>query len=388
MDYIREYQLALYKFDSDLEKARYNGIVQEAYKLARNEMILTLEDAEMIHEGISDTVSNGISRLINSIVSIVEKFINEARKLSGANEKWLMNSEVKKCILNEKPLKDYEYTMYKYQDSEQKIMGCKVPNFNFTALEKSLESEDTFVQRYFKGIYQASQNIKKDQNKETKKISYLIPALDYFRGGSQESTVKQSELNMSDMYNYCLDYKNIKSKIQEDVNNVKAAAKEAINKAKEVSKESVTDLYDGTFIYKSLLNEALERVDPEQKTTEKVDDKKDENQQSKPSDNYNNTEKGNSNDINKDKVEKSGGLDEISKKIQIYLRVSCDILSAKLRVHEEMYNKYMAIMRAHVKDHKKGNDNNTDNQNNQENQQKEQDSKKNLDNAAKAIDSI
>ena len=194
------------------------------------------------------------------------------------------------------------------------------------------------------------------------------------------------------MYKYCLDYENIKSKIQEDINNVKKAAKEAINKTKEVSKESVVDLYDGTFIYKSLLNESLERVDPDQKSTEKVENKDDnKKEESKPSDNYQSTEKGKTDDINKEKVQNSGGEDATSKKIRIYLNVSCDILSAKLKVHEEMYNKFMAIMRAHVKDHKKntGNeDNNSSNDNKENNQKNNQETKENLDNASKAIDSI
>ena len=96
MDYIQEYQLARYRFESELERARYMAAVKEAYALSKNGLVISLEEAEIIHEGISDSVSNGISKLVKSIVTIIEKFLNEARNLTGANKKWLTNDEIKK----------------------------------------------------------------------------------------------------------------------------------------------------------------------------------------------------------------------------------------------------------------------------------------------------
>lgn len=347
MDYCYEFSYLEYMINDSYNNIILEASINEAKLIAEGNNLI--DNITPINEGVADKVKAMIAKIVGAIGRIWGKFLESMNHLVTRDKDYL--AKYKKIILEKTPLQDYKYKMYKYYpDGQKRVINTPIPAFNYQSLEKDLESQDTFIKKHFPNmVLNFSEDYKITEKAKT-----------YFRGSEDELEINQSSLNMADLYNYCLEYPNIKNKIISDTKNIKTAANEVLNKVKTMKEYCVSpeiDLVNGVDIfsegtYLSYLYENTilhEKVGlPENKPDES---KPIEKTTTNPNDAYKSTSGEENKEVDKAKVEANGGVDEAVKRIQLYIKISGEILSAKLTVVEEIYKDYMTIIRFHVKDH-------------------------------------
>lgn len=335
--------------------------MSEQAKLERyiNECVLISEGAntfgniDIIHESFVDKIKGAITKLVQAIANMWNKFLESMNTLLKTDRAYL--EKYKDIILKKKPI-EADYNMYMYEQGLPVLLKTDIPAINMNAMDQELESDDAFLKKHFGHLINGA--------KEPYKIGELARAR--FRGGNgQEITLNSSKLKMTDMYNYCYTYKKLEDLIRKDITNIQKVSADIITKIDnmarqgEIKKESF-DLYGNrqylSSVYESYIHEATPgtKVDPDKKDgNEKSGVQNNQNQQqgnpvqNQPHQAYNKAEKGDSNqEINTDKTAK-----ELSDKANRYLRICGEVLAAKQSIAEEIYKAYMSIIKAHVRDY-------------------------------------
>ncbi|MGL5751049.1 MAG: hypothetical protein ACRCXT_11015 [Paraclostridium sp.] len=357
------------------EQAEYEAFMNEAILISVNEN--TIDRISILNESFSEKLKSTILKIIGVFRKIWEKFIESVDVLIKNDASYL--EKYKETILKRSMNKDAEYHMYNYSKGVYNIVNSPVPAYDYNKYKDILVDEKSFINGTNIKNYKIGEG--SENNSDTFKS--------YFRGSLDQSWIKGSQLNMTDMYNYCRDYKNIKDKIEKDKTNIVKAADESIKlidkmaAENKIKNESFMEYFEDepskylSFVYESYINE---KVDPDGNSSSGGESK------------ANTGTSSNTPDANKDKESKSigGGVqvksannaykgidgekkdtkeDDVksdsakiaSDRVKVYLNVCCDIIAAKLTVSEEIYKAYMAIIKAHVRDHlgEKANSKNT-----------------------------
>lgn len=359
--------------------------VQEALMWASN--TVTAEKLDSLNEGIKDTAKEKFTKLWETIKKAFRKVYHGIANFMKKDETFLQDN--KDIIIGKKVTFVEDIDLYPYDEGIKRMKAYPVPEFDYNKI-KNISIDDGDFQTVLTQYFQIGSKITANKDDLREKCE------DFFRGGP-EKTYKASELNMTNIYNVCVDYKkSIKESLDKDVNVIEKTdekMKLAIDKVKLTESSTFNDnpiVYSNFFESYMFLNEA----DGDQNSggsqssgnsqppsgssgatangAEKeggVSNKTNNSAVTKPGEaiKQSSMDKGKVNTASSDQIEKdvNGNKDEYDKLVaqcDLYTSIASAIAQAKVTVFSEMYKKYMDIIHKHynsysgqAKDDKEGN---------------------------------
>lgn len=387
MDYTYAARYNQFLLEEFVEQQNMNRYIHEAVILAEGGD--TFSKLQSLNEGFGEKVKELWNKFVGFVKRIFGKFSEAMNKVLDTDKGYL---DKYKDIILKKPIKFTEVKMRKY--NLKGMTEAQVPLFNYGALQAKLTDKGVFMESIIPAFGTSKGSVDD--------MSGWCKA--YFCGGSEDLVeIKPSEINMTDLFNYCYDFKaktmvNIKKDQDNIINSAnnaqnlinqaikdQKAAEDAVAKAKEdeakknaetnnqnqpasggstetrddgrgtVNVQSsnssamlFTDPVTYSTIYEGYFTEAEVKTDankPGTGTTGAVVDN-DKKFSTNVSNSYGDAE-------NKDSATAavSNGLteDKVNSAITVYSSVTQAIMGAKLTVSEWAYKEYMQVIRAHVK---------------------------------------
>ena len=368
---VEKLDYAIYLSESLKQDAYMTAYLQEAVLIAEGKN--TIENIVAIQEGVVDKLKSGLAKIVEVFTRVWHKFVSTISKVFDANGSYLAKY---KNLLLRQPARDIEWNMYKW--NEKAVLNCKFPGFNYESMKENLGDKLTICQQYFGDKIPVFKNLKADAN-----IEDLVS--EYFQGGSEKQDIKESSLNIADMYNYCAKYNSIKSLFDKDIQVINTAATEAknqINKIKDdlANKEKSTNesfaeynfddtpRYYYSYVYESVIQEATPvggSSGSDSSVKPKIAD--DTNKPAVSASNMNANDdtvitdpkkvatdnkvgtQDVTKDVNAEAIRTSKEAQQAAENIENFIVVCTKISSCKIAAAQGMYKDYMDIMVAKVK---------------------------------------
>lgn len=371
MDYIEELNYSLFLCNRVKDDILNEAIVMECVLKSQGER--NTQTMRIVNEGFIDKAKALLLKIANKIGTIWKKFLESMDRTFKNTNGYLM--KYKDIILRKKFDESATLTMYDYETGMEKMKRAKVEKFNYETMKDKLESEEKFQA----SLSWVNFSSTVDKNKFEDKLKSL------FRGGEKEKTFKGSDLNMSNIFDYCINYKNLKKELQSDIDIISESTKEALalietieeeleeKESKEEKNES--GIYTDTFY--SFINElditsdtkdgdSVSSVDKKLPSGEirsddaksfagsnkNISDEEDDAAKKREESNKKHIEtdmtKEDKDENGKDK-ERAQKIKEIQDRIQVYDTVCGKVLAVKQTICEEIFREYMSIIKYHVK---------------------------------------
>ena len=239
--YVDKMVYANFLFEQERNTIKLNAFISECLCIAEGGNIY--DGIKAINEGISDKAESAWDKVMDFLRRMWGKFVENMTKLFNSNGYYL---EKYKDIILKKPLKFTEkITMPNYFNGIKNIVGVKIPLLNVQSLERiPLNAEDkTGMDNLRTEFMNAWKNGKPADNPNGKEFKAW--AVDYFKGlGTGEVDFTASQINMTDMYNFCHDSKNITSTLEKDKSAIERASKEFADEVKNVMSKADKDGYN------------------------------------------------------------------------------------------------------------------------------------------------
>lgn len=168
-------------------------------------------DLSPLNEGVGDNLKNGWNKLVQFVKEIVAKFTESITNLFSSEKGWL--EKYKNIILTKKPAEDATIDDFPpYDIGYQRITGATVPQFNPENDASKLASNEEFIKYVCPAIGSVFKDVFPD-GAESKLSDGLTK---YFRGGESRNGVQMSNLNFTDMYNFCYNYEKLSDLVKKD----------------------------------------------------------------------------------------------------------------------------------------------------------------------------
>ena len=218
----------MFLVENAIEQAELEKYINECIMISNNTN--TISNIETLNENFSDKVKESFAKILSSIGSIWKKFLETTNNLIKNDEAYL--NKYKDIILKKKPV-DATYNMYDYNNKSKGgvslLYNTPLPSLNVDNIQPVSDKDEYIKNTREFSIFTQGYNPPYDLN-ELAKIKY--------RGGSQQVQIKSSELNMTDIYNYCKDYSKIKDLLNKDITTIQATADKAIKLINDMSKDT------------------------------------------------------------------------------------------------------------------------------------------------------
>lgn len=239
--YVDKMAYANFLFEQERNTIKLNAFISECLCIAEGGNIY--DGIKAINEGISDKAGSAWDKVMDFLRRMWGKFVENMTNLFNSNGYYL---EKYKDIILKKPIKFTEkITMPNYFNGIKNIVGIKIPLLNVQSLERiPLNAEDkTGMDNLRTEFMNAWKNGKPADNPNGKEFKAW--AVDYFKGlGTGEVDFTASQINMTDMYNFCHDSKNITSTLEKDKSAIERANKEFADEVKNVMSKADKDGYN------------------------------------------------------------------------------------------------------------------------------------------------
>ena len=239
--YVDKMAYANFLFEQERNTIKLNAFISECLCIAEGGNIY--DGIKAINEGISDKAESAWDKVMDFLRRMWGKFVENMTNLFNSNGYYL---EKYKDIILKKPIKFTEkITMPNYFNGIKNIVGVKIPLLNVQSLERiPLNAEDkTGMDNLRTEFMNAWRNGKPADNPNGKEFKAW--AVDYFKGlGKGEVDFTASQINMTDMYNFCHDSKNITSTLEKDKSAIERANKEFADEVKNVMSKADKDGYN------------------------------------------------------------------------------------------------------------------------------------------------
>lgn len=298
---------------------------------------------------LTDKIKATWKRFIAFIKGMVSRFMESMSNILLDEKDYL--EKYKDIILKKKPKDDMEYSYTgNYRVGIERLINTEVPLFDYYKYKNQLEAEGDgeLVHAIMQG---KNFNYDDSQTLPEQFKNYFLA----FDDGQQEG--KFSNLNMTDIYNFCYNFNKIKGIVDKDISRLEASTKaieNAINKelnatgntaAGDTVEKTETDTTTKT--ESTIFTEAEEE---KQKTNLNIKASTD------PTSKMGSTQ-NRDNDAEKDSatagtaVAKSDGKEaaDITKAANKWIDVCRPLIAAKLTACQQIAKDYMEIIRAHVR---------------------------------------
>ena len=236
--YVDKMAYANFLFEQERNTIKLNAFISECLCIAEGGNIY--DGIKAINEGISDKAGSAWDKVMDFLRRMWGKFVENMTNLFNSNGYYL---EKYKDIILKKPIKFTEkITMPNYFNGIKNIVAVKIPILNVQSLERiPLNTEDANGMNILRTEFiNAWNNNKPADNPDGKEFKAW--AVDYFKGvGKGEVDFTASQINMTDMYNFCHDTKNITSTLEKDKSAIERANKEFADEVKNAMSKADKD---------------------------------------------------------------------------------------------------------------------------------------------------
>ena len=396
MNYSQQYEYLTFLAERTTQQVRMERIINEAVLIG--EGADTIENIELIQESFSESVKKVIHKLLTFIGKLWGKFIEAMNTLIKNDKAYL--ERYKDIILKKKPADDiiiYDY----YNGGIQLLLNNSCPqltdqDINAEEGKSVLDDKNTFITQRFRDFTKFGKG-------PFDSITDLATAA--FRGGGDEVSKVASNVNMTDMYNYCINYGSLKDKIQRDINAFQEAQKKfdsklaSMNNNNELKQqqqeqhESALSIFEDRKYYSAIFEQYITEADDKDKNNEPPIDnnnaidqaakegKKEQEQQDKANaakqqqqnqnNNNNNTTVNNGNTAanyqqnTKDNADANveqnkNTYNTLQERAKVYFEIGGQYFAAKLTVAQEAEKKFMEVIKNHVRHYVGTNDKDDD----------------------------
>lgn len=301
---------------------------------------------------LSDNIKSKWNKFITFIKTLMGKFMESMTKILLDEKGYL--EKYKDIILKKRPKDDIEFSYTgDYKEAANRLMNTELPLFNYEEYKNELKAEGNIVlaQKLLKNFQLDSGRELAEQMKE-----YFIAADKGETKGKLSSGV-----NMTDLYNFCYNFKKIKDITDKDINHLESsttAIQNAINT--EIRKQPADNTVEKTETQteSAIIREADDSNGAQENQQEKKPDNSDNNKSvntnlsiktntysddNKKVDNVNDAKTANANAASKESET------DIDAMITKWISVCRTIITAKWTASEQIAKDYMALIRAHVK---------------------------------------
>lgn len=180
--------------------------IQEALMWASD--TVTAEKLDSLNESIKDTAKEKFTKLWETIKKAFRKVYHGIANFMKKDETFLEDN--KDIIIGKKVTFTEDIDLYPYDEGIKRMKAYPVPEFNYDQI-KQISTDDGDFQKVLTDYFKIGSKITANKDDLREKCE------DFFRGGP-EKTYKASELNMTNIYNVCVDYKkSIKESLDKDV---------------------------------------------------------------------------------------------------------------------------------------------------------------------------
>ena len=236
--YVDKMAYANFLFEQERNTIKLNAFISECLCIAEGGNIY--DGIKAINEGISDKAESAWDKVMDFLRRMWGKFVENMTRLFNSNGYYL---EKYKDIILKKPIKFTEkITMPNYFNGIKNIVGIKIPQITVQSLDRvPLNTEDGNGMNVLRTEFMnAWKNGKPSDNPEGKEFKAW--AVDFFKGlGNGEVDFTASQINMTDVYNFCHDSKNITSILEKDKSAIERASKEFADEVKNVMTKAEKD---------------------------------------------------------------------------------------------------------------------------------------------------
>ena len=386
MNYAAENDYMTFILNQRMEQAKIDKYINECILISEGG--LTYNSMQVLNEGVVESFKAKMTKLAEFLKKMWAKFLEAMNGLIRSNKGYL--DKYKDIILKKKPQDGVSYTMYKYDPDG--VNRIKLPlNMQFTD-EKTLIADASDKDKYIAKLF--GDMISKTGAKAPYDFQEICK--NFFHVSAEPVEVKSSELNMTNLFNYCYTYESsIKRVLENDLKRFNDnMAKQVDILSKYTAENSSTDNHqqtqsntssgnqqqtqsnnqnNGIDVNKPLganmnsgkpNNEAFYSDVYGRYITEEVKvNKPDGNQQQsgaatpntgtgttgsvKPNNDTQDRNKANidSKNINQDNVK------QLTDAIDVYGEIGRIYLTTRMSIAEAIYKDYMSIIRDHVKSH-------------------------------------
>ena len=395
MNYSQQYEYLTFLAERTTQQVRMERIINEAVLIG--EGADTIENIELIQESFSESIKKVIHKLLSFIGKLWGKFIEAMNTLIKNDKAYL--ERYKDIILKKKPADDiiiYDY----YNGGIQLLLNNSCPqltdqDINAEEGNSVLDDKNTFITQRFRDFTKFGKG-------PFDSITDLATAA--FRGGGDEVSKVASNVNMTDMYNYCINYGSLKDKIQRDIDAFQEAQKKfdsklaSMNNNNELKQqqqeqhESALSIFEDRKYYSAIFEQYITEADDKDKNNEPPVDnnnameqaakegKKEQEQQDKANaakqqqqnqNNNNNTTVNNGNTAanyqqnTKDNADANveqnkNTYNTLQERAKVYFEIGGQYFAAKLTVAQEAEKKFMEVIKKHVRHYVGTNDKDDD----------------------------
>lgn len=395
MNYSQQYEYLTFLAERTTQQVRMERIINEAVLIGEGADII--ENIELIQESFSESVKKVIHKLLTFIGKLWGKFIEAMNTLIKNDKAYL--ERYKDIILKKKPADDiiiYDY----YNGGIQLLLNNSCPqltdqDINAEEGRSVLDDKNTFITQRFRDFTKFGKG-------PFDSITDLATAA--FRGGGDEVSKVAANVNMTDMYNYCINYGSLKDKIQRDINAFQEAQKKfdsklaSMNNNNELKQqqqeqhESALSIFEDRKYYSAIFEQYITEADDKDKNNEPPVDnnnameqaakegKKEQEQQDKANaakqqqQNQNNNNNATVNNGNtaanyqqntKDNADANveqnkNTYNTLQERAKVYFEIGGQYFAAKLTVAQEAEKKFMEVIKNHVRHYVGTNDKDDD----------------------------
>lgn len=198
MNYTEDARYYQYIIESSIEHEKISGFIKTVIGESQG---VSAKKLLSIHEAVGDKIRRIWDKFIAFLNRVWAKFVDYTNRLIQSDSDYL--EKYRDIILNKKP-EDLEIEMRDYPTGIHRMASTIIPAFN--TVKKDIPIDDTDIS--FK-----SKLIPKYEDANQDFTGFCTA---YFQGGEDNKKTNLKNLNLTDLYNYCHDFKKIESAIQKD----------------------------------------------------------------------------------------------------------------------------------------------------------------------------
>ena len=380
-EYLEDTRYAQYLIEMTAEEEKLKGFTEALIGVHEG---TSIDNLMAIREGVGDKINSVWEKFKGFLERIWAKFMNYANKAILNQVEYL--EQYKDIILNRKP-NDFAFEMTDYPAGIQRMGSVTIPVFKTVIDKVTTEPTDTSFMHTIIGEYDD-------------KTPWPTFCAQFFEGGTVQKPANLQNMNMTDLYNYCHDFKSrILSNIEKDQKTLQgtldsirgditsasqAAAKPAApapeaKKPEDTGNSAPTNNTPPTSQNSSFIDDTYKHFFTEAMTIGKPDDNKDNGTAKAPTStqtagnsavtNQSSTKLGSTTGTNTGvsslktttdakgadtsaqvdtKGQDSEQLKTLEEKLKNYDTVAAGVLTGKLQAAQNIFNDYMKLIKIHI----------------------------------------
>ena len=367
-EYLEDTRYAQYLIEMTAEEEKLKGFTEALIGVHEG---TSIDNLMAIREGVGDKINGVWEKFKGFLERIWAKFMNYANKAILNQVEYL--EQYKDIILNRKP-SDFAFEMTDYPAGIQRMGSVSIPVFKTVIDKVTTEPTDTSFMHTIIGEYDD-------------KTPWPTFCAQFFEGGTVQKPANLQNMNMTDLYNYCHDFKSrILSNIEKDQKTLQGtldsirgditSASQAA--AKPAAAPEVKKPVEGS-TGESFIDDSYKHFFVEAMTIGKPDDNKDNGTAKAPTStqtagnstvtNQSSTKLGSTTGTNTGvsslktttdakgadtsaqvdtKGQDSEQLKTLEEKLKNYDTVAAGVLTGKLQAAQNIFNDYMKLIKIHI----------------------------------------